>query len=596
MSPKKNISDGDKGKRKTTRATIEVKKEIIGKYENGVRVSNLASTYGIPKSTISTFLKNKEILKAADVAKGSKGISKQRPQIIEEVEKLLLVFINEKQLKGDSVSEAFICEKALNIYGDLVNKIPGASSKDFDFNASRGWFEKFKKRSGIHSVLRHGEAASSNKEGAEKFKKEFSDFIKAEGLVPQQVFNGDETGLFWKKLPNRTFITKDEKALPGHKPMKDRFTLLMCGNASGDFKVKPLLVYHSDNPRVFKRNNVMKSKLPVMWRANAKAWVTRKVFTEWMLEVFAPSVKKYLQEKGLPLKCLLLLDNAPAHPPDLEADLVKEFDFIQVKFLPPNTTPILQPIDQQVISNFKKLYTKGLFRKCFEITNDTELTLKEFWKNHFHVLNAINLIDSAWNQVSYRTMNSAWKKLWPECVIEQDFDGPSQKIVDDSIIGDIVTIGQSMGLEVNADDIEELVEDHSIELTTEELKHLQNEQKTMTDEIEEKEEDKENASSALMKEMISKWIDLQNFVEKYHPDTVITNRMVNMFNDNVMAHFRKILKCRQKQQTLEKFLVKRTDSPKQISPEPKRQRTVTEEDEERDFPEVTMEEGSTSKQ
>ena len=96
--------------------------------------------------------------------------------------------------------------------------------------------------------------------------------------------------------------------------------------------------------------------------------------------------------------------------------------------------------------------------------------------------------------------------------------------------------------------------------------------------------------------MISKWIDLQNFVEKYHPDTVITNRMVNMFNDNVMGHFRKILKWRQKQQTLERFLVKRTDSPKQISPEPKRRRTVTEEDEERDFPEVTMEEGSISKQ
>ena len=50
----------------------------------------------------------------ASVAKRSKVISKQRSQIIEEVKKLLLVFINEKQ------SEAFICEKALDIYGDLV--------------------------------------------------------------------------------------------------------------------------------------------------------------------------------------------------------------------------------------------------------------------------------------------------------------------------------------------------------------------------------------------------------------------------------------------------------------------------------------------
>ena len=46
--------------------------------------------------------------------------------------------------------------------------------------------------------------------------------------------------------------------------MKDRLTLLMCGNASGDFKVKPLLVYRSDNPPVLKQNNVMKSKLPIL--------------------------------------------------------------------------------------------------------------------------------------------------------------------------------------------------------------------------------------------------------------------------------------------------------------------------------------------
>ena len=68
-------------------------------------------------------------------------------------------------------------------------------------------------------------------------------------------------------MPRRTYITKEEKSVPGHKSMKDRLTLL-CGNASGDCKIKPLLVYHSENPRVFKTNNVIKSKLNVMWRAN----------------------------------------------------------------------------------------------------------------------------------------------------------------------------------------------------------------------------------------------------------------------------------------------------------------------------------------
>ena len=36
--------------------------------------------------------------------------------------------------------EAFICEKALDIYGDLAKKTLSANSKDFDFKAIRGWF------------------------------------------------------------------------------------------------------------------------------------------------------------------------------------------------------------------------------------------------------------------------------------------------------------------------------------------------------------------------------------------------------------------------------------------------------------------------
>lgn len=44
------------------------------------------------------------------------------------------------------------------------------------------------------------------------------------------------------------YITAEENAMPGHKLMKDCLTLLFYANASSDFKVEPLLVYHSENP------------------------------------------------------------------------------------------------------------------------------------------------------------------------------------------------------------------------------------------------------------------------------------------------------------------------------------------------------------
>ena len=70
MGPKKisNNSTG-KEKREVVRTTIELKKETIAKFENGVREYDLATQYNLAKSTISNFLKNKKAMKAADVAK-----------------------------------------------------------------------------------------------------------------------------------------------------------------------------------------------------------------------------------------------------------------------------------------------------------------------------------------------------------------------------------------------------------------------------------------------------------------------------------------------------------------------------------------------
>ena len=99
-----------------------------------------------------------------------------------------------------------------------------------------------------------------------------------------------------------------------------------------------------------------KHTLPVFWRANSKLWVMAAIFLDWFRNCFVPQVKRDLVEQNLVFK-VLLIDDAPGQPEDLKVAHVN----VKVIFLPPNTTSLIQPLDQGVISTFKTYYTCCIF-------------------------------------------------------------------------------------------------------------------------------------------------------------------------------------------------------------------------------------------
>ena len=119
MSPKKSTT---KLIPKKAPKTIEMKKEIIRKYEEGKRIIDIAREIGKASSTITTVLKKKEDIKgfvmSMDVTLTTS--KKKWLKILKEVEKLLFVWINEKQLTGGSIGEVSICEKVWVFYDDFI--------------------------------------------------------------------------------------------------------------------------------------------------------------------------------------------------------------------------------------------------------------------------------------------------------------------------------------------------------------------------------------------------------------------------------------------------------------------------------------------
>lgn len=268
-------------KKRNCSATIEIKKQIIADYESGIRLSRVSEKYGLARTTIWTILKNREKIKAANVATGVRSIN--RSVEMEEVEKLLLPWITDRLARDEKVTKTIVCETAKNLYKELTKNNSNAEP----FKASNGWFDRFKKRTNNFGqdpekpVVETENSDSFDKDSDNKFDSmdENEQIPYYEGYSSEQVFNCYKINLFWRRMPRKTFLFKDEKAVCGRHAMNDKLTLLFCGNASGDLKIKPLLMYHSEYPRSFKRNKVDKNQLNVMWRSSSQKCITRDSFS-----------------------------------------------------------------------------------------------------------------------------------------------------------------------------------------------------------------------------------------------------------------------------------------------------------------------------
>ena len=94
--------------------------------------------------------------------------------------------------------------------GGASTSMVGTSGNSNPFTASRRWLHRFKAQYNLRNIKLIGECASADHDAAKAFPAELASLIE-KGYLPEQVFNADETGFFWKKMPTRTFISAREQ-------------------------------------------------------------------------------------------------------------------------------------------------------------------------------------------------------------------------------------------------------------------------------------------------------------------------------------------------------------------------------------------------
>jgi len=164
-----------------------------------------------------------------------------------------------------------------------------------------------------------GEKASADASAAEEFKRNLFNLISSYSL--DQIFNCDETGLYYRLLSQKALAGSFEKRADGRKKLKDHVTVNVCANITGSIKLPLLLIGKAAHPRCFRGINM--ASLPVTYMNQQNAWVDTTIFSLWFQNHFVPFVQKKLQVMKLPKKALLILDNCSAHPDEELATCIK---------------------------------------------------------------------------------------------------------------------------------------------------------------------------------------------------------------------------------------------------------------------------------
>ena len=188
----------------------------------------------------------------------------------------------------------------------------------------------------------------------------------------------------------------------GVKGKKMRITYALTINVDGSEKLPPFVIGKAHKPHAFKKKT--DEQLSFYYCNNVKAWMTTKLYQEWLSSWDAKLRREHHH-------ILLLQDNFKGHvpPEDLTNITVENFE--------PNLTAHVQPANAGIIWCFKAHYRQHFIRRAIDRYN-VDITLAKIYD--INQLQAMQLVAMAWDEVSAETICNCWCKtgILPSSLLE----------------------------------------------------------------------------------------------------------------------------------------------------------------------------------
>ena len=207
--------------------TIETKYEIIKHHQGGKKLAFLVKEFNLPQSTVSTILKNKE-----------RTISQYENNAIPSTKRIKLSTYPLLETAIDSWFKQTMTQSNVAINGPIIQlqAIKYATFLGYtDFKASNGWITNFKKRNNISYKTISGEAGLVDNAVVERYISTTLPIL-IEEFKAENIYNADETALFYKAMPSKTMFFTGEKC-NSVKENKERLSLLLAANMDGSDKL-----------------------------------------------------------------------------------------------------------------------------------------------------------------------------------------------------------------------------------------------------------------------------------------------------------------------------------------------------------------------